>query len=804
MRIRTLILSALLITLLLPLAAQDQQRNSADTITVPEIQPINITDIPEEFDALNLEVSGTWPIINDTVGSSELTTMLPIAQVYLDSVKAIFEDQKEQLTYRSLEAFRLEWSNYATRLQTWKKSVSSRLNKLDKKIQEVELTMGRWSVTKTSLGATEGSEQLLTYIGSALDTLKFIDDALLDRANLNLKLLNDIAEKTAIVNNFLGEIKRMQVDIQAAYFFRDSNPIWKKLSRAAPEGNIFTHIARLFNNNARQIRVFLNNNLSSLYLHLAIFILAIIAFLVIRRRIISHKLISEDTEINQAKSLLIRPLALAIFMSLIAGLLIYENRPVILTEATYLIILLPLFFLLPRIIPANLKPFMVIIIFMFLCYELQIFLDPLSLIRRIVLLVATVLAIWFFVSIRRFNQRNRELVRTSRWHLLVSTARFFIVLLVISFIGNILGYVVLSDYLTNSVIGAVLVTIVFFMFFMILKAITIYGLRLFKKDYWYNEIRINLQNRILRVVSIAIWIIWGITILRIFNLFRFLLEWMENIMGIEWSIGENVTISLGGIISFIIIVVVTFVLANWIKKLFKSEFILRSKIPRGVPAAISMLTRYIIVAFGVYIALVAAGVDLGQFGLIAGALGVGIGFGLQNVVYNFISGLIISFERPIHVGDTIEVGTLMGNVTEIGVRSSKVKTFDGSEVIVPNGNLISNEVINWTLSDQKRRLKIIIRTDYNADPNLVLKIIREEAEKYTNTLKEPPVMALFDGYGDSSLDFTLYFWVYFNVGFTSKSEVALNIYQALKTEGIGVPLPIRRWQQDSGDKPLKS
>jgi small-conductance mechanosensitive channel len=668
----------------------------------------------------------------------------------------------------------------------------------------VELTMGRWSVTKTSLEATEGSEQLLTYIGSALDTLKFIDDALLDRANLNLKLLNDIAEKTAIVNNFLGEIKRMQVDIQAAYFFRDSNPIWKKSSRAAPEGNIFTHIARLFNNNARQIRVFLNNNLSSLYFHLIILLLATVAFFMIRRRIIRYKLITEDTELNQVKALLIRPLSIAVFVSLMAGLLIYENRPVILTEATYLIILLPLFILLPKIVPANLKSFIAIIIIMFLCHELQIFLDPSSLVRRIVLLAATVIAIWFFISIRKFYQRNQELVRTSRWYFLVSTTKFFIALLAISFIGNVLGYVVLSDYLTNSIIGAVLVTIVYYMFYMIMKAITIYGLRLFKKDYWHNEIRINIQNRILRIVRVIIWIIWGITILRIFNLFRLLLEWVENIMGIKWSIGDNVTISLGGIISFLIIIVVTFVLANWIKKLFKSEFILRSKIPRGVPAAISMLTRYIIVAFGVYIALVAAGVDLGQFGLIAGALGVGIGFGLQNVVYNFISGLIISFERPIHVGDTIEVGTLMGNVTEIGVRSSKVKTFDGSEVIVPNGNLISKEVINWTLSDQKRRLKIIIRTDYNADPNLVLKIIREEAEKYTNTLKEPPVMVLFDGYGDSSLDFTLYFWVYFNVGFTSKSEVALNIYQALKTEGIGVPLPMRRWQQDSAGKPLNS
>ena len=804
MTLRTLITTALAILLFIPSFAQEQQENYADTIAAPKIQALDITRIPEAFDELNLEVSQSWQIINDTAASSELAIILPLAQVYLDSVINIFEEQAEQVTYRTLETFRIEWSNYATRLQTWKKTVSSRLNTLNREIQDVEKTGESWAATKRQLEDKEESQQLLVYIDRALDTLDLINGALLDRANLNLRLLNDISEKAAIVNSYLEKIKKMQIDIQSAYFFRDSHPIWKKSPRVEPDGNIFSHIARLFNNNARQIRVFLNNNLSSLYFHLVILIIAVIAFFLIRRRITRIKLISEDPDIIQARDLLLTPLANAIFLGLIAGLIIYENRPVILTEATYLIILIPLFILLPRIIPANLKSFMIISIIMFLSFELQIFLDPASFIRRLLLLITTLVAIWFFNSIRRFSKRNQELVRRSRWHILAGTARVFIILLVISLIGNILGYVVLSDYLTSSIIGAVLVTIVYFTFFMILKAVTVYGLRMYKKDYWYNDIRINIQNRILRLLRIAIWIIWGFTILNLFNLYRFIQDWAGNVMGIEWVLSEDVTISLGGIISFIIVIVVTFILANWIKKLFQSEFILRLKIPRGAPAAISMLTRYIIVAFGVYLALAAAGVDLGKFGLIAGALGVGIGFGLQNVVYNFISGLIISFERPIHVGDTIEVGTLMGNVTEIGVRSSKVKTFDGSEVIVPNGNLISKEVINWTLSDQKRRLKIIIRTDYNADPNLVLKIIREETEKYPNTLKEPPVMALFDGYGDSSLDFTLYFWVYFNVSFTSKSEVALNIYEALKAEGIGVPLPMRRWQQDSGGSPLNS
>jgi len=114
---------------------------------------------------------------------------------------------------------------------------------------------------------------------------------------------------------------------------------------------------------------------------------------------------------------------------------------------------------------------------------------------------------------------------------------------------------------------------------------------------------------------------------------------------------------------------------------------------------------------------------------------IGISFGLQNIVANFNAGLVLSFERPIHVGDAIEVNQLMGNVTEIGVRSSKIKTFDDSEVIVPNGNLIENQLINWTLSDQRRRLIIPVRTSLDANPSQIIKMLNQicwQAPKYPN------------------------------------------------------------------------
>jgi len=269
------------------------------------------------------------------------------------------------------------------------------------------------------------------------------------------------------------------------------------------------------------------------------------------------------------------------------------------------------------------------------------------------------------------------------------------------------------------------------------------------------------------------------------------LELVYSLLESSWTIGTT-TISVGTIISVILVIVITTVVVRLVKVLLEKELFPRIRLSRGVPGAISMIIRYTIVGFGFYFVLSAAGIDLGKFGLIAGALGVGIGFGLQNIVFNFIAGLVLAFERPIQVGDVIEVGTLMGTVTSIGVRSSNVKTYDGSEVIVPNGNLISKEVINWTLSDRKKRRVIPVSVAYGSDPHKVLEILLGAANDHVNVLDTPAPWATFDGFGESSLDFKIRFWAPLDIGMTTMSQVAMSIYDALEKAGINIPFP----QQD--------
>jgi small-conductance mechanosensitive channel len=182
----------------------------------------------------------------------------------------------------------------------------------------------------------------------------------------------------------------------------------------------------------------------------------------------------------------------------------------------------------------------------------------------------------------------------------------------------------------------------------------------------------------------------------------------------------------------------------------------------------------------------------------AGALGLGIGFGLQNVIANFVSGLILVFERPILPGDTVEVNNLMGTVKKIGVRSSKVSTFDGAEVVVPNTNLISNDLINWTLSNNIKRVEILIGTSYDSDPNQILELLTECAYNYENLIKDPPPVALFSDFGNSSLNFRLRFWVDFSISLQAKSDVSVAIYNKFKEYNIEIPFP----QQDVHIKDL--
>jgi small-conductance mechanosensitive channel len=254
-----------------------------------------------------------------------------------------------------------------------------------------------------------------------------------------------------------------------------------------------------------------------------------------------------------------------------------------------------------------------------------------------------------------------------------------------------------------------------------------------------------------------------------------------------------VQVTLGGLLAFALALWVSWLLSRFVSQVLEQEIFSRvGKMPRGVDLAVSTISRYAVLVLGFVTAIAALGVEVGNLALLVSALGVGIGFGMQNVVNNFISGLILLFERPIKVGDRISIESLLGEVTSIGIRASTIRTFDGADVLVPNGDLISNQVTNWTLSDARRRVTLPIGIAYGTPAVKVISLLLEIARRNPDVLQDPEPVAIFTGFGDSALDFELRIWTESGDALTLvRSALGVAVQDALAQAGIEIPLPQR-------------
>jgi len=315
------------------------------------------------------------------------------------------------------------------------------------------------------------------------------------------------------------------------------------------------------------------------------------------------------------------------------------------------------------------------------------------------------------------------------------------------------------------------------------------------KSYQMNstikEFGENLVNRIIKVVKLITVLYWITVTLTQFHIYEPVLEWLLGLLNLKWVLGEGeVTISVKGILVFGLVVLLTIWISRFIRLLLEKEIFPRMKMGRGVPGIISLIVRYFIITVGFIVAMAVLGIKMSSLTILIGALGVGIGFGLQDLINNLVSGFILVFERPIQVGDIVQFGTREGKVKEIGIRSSTIRTYEGSEVIVPNGHLISNELINLTLSDPLMRIEIDIGAEFGTEPQEVIDILTYQAKLHPNIEKNPNPFCIYFGYGDYSLKFRLYCYTYeINSRLRIRSELNLAIHSALQDAKIKIPFP---------------
>lgn len=262
----------------------------------------------------------------------------------------------------------------------------------------------------------------------------------------------------------------------------------------------------------------------------------------------------------------------------------------------------------------------------------------------------------------------------------------------------------------------------------------------------------------------------------------------------------------GHIIELLVLLTVVWISEMLFRRLFLTRVLSRSRLRPSVQFAITKIVRYTFLALGIYLALQAVEVNLNSLAFLAGALGVGVGFGLQNIVSNFISGLIILAEAPVTLGDRVEVGGNIGRVTEINLRSTTIVTTDNICIIVPNSNLITGTVINWSHGDPTVRTRLPVGVAYGTDVELLRRLLLEVAAADPDILKTPEPEVLFIGYGDSAINFELAVWssIMVDKPLRFKSAIYYAIHKTLEANKIEIPFPQRDLHLRSGSLVLQN
>lgn len=272
-----------------------------------------------------------------------------------------------------------------------------------------------------------------------------------------------------------------------------------------------------------------------------------------------------------------------------------------------------------------------------------------------------------------------------------------------------------------------------------------------------------------------------------------------------FELGDN-NLTLNHLLKLVVVLALVLVATRYFRRLLRRKVLARTKLEPDLQYAISRFAGYCFIALGFFFALKVVHLDLSALAVIVGGLGIGIGFGLQNIVSNFISGLIILAERPIAIGHRIEVGGVAGQVTQIKMRSTTVVTNDNITIIVPNSDFITHPVTNWSYGDPKVRMRLPVGVAYGSDVEKLKRVSLEVAAENPFVLKEPAPSVRFLGFGDSALNFELAIWTIEMAQRPTRfrSDLYFAIERKLRENQIEIPFPQRDLHVRSGKLTLET
>jgi potassium efflux system protein len=695
----------------------------------------------------------------------------------------------------ALEQSGAELRESLSRFDLTQRRLSERATQVAAQIENAGNERKTWSATREKLIVAEVDSKVVAPIIRVEAAINEAHMRATERQGVIVKLQSEVAALYEGLSAELDAVEALRLSLVGQIFQRDQPPLWgSEFWTVLTRSDISMRLSVQRERQTSAIAVFYQQRRESIVRHLILTLLfAALAFYL---RPAARNIFSGENDIASVSTIFEGPIVLTALVSFLVALLWVPSEVPALVSYLTAATLVPAVILLRRIVGPPLYPVLNALIAFFFIVQLRNLTVPLAALGRIIFLgeiLAANLMILNFLRPSRLSKIPEEALNSPIFRSVGVGLRLALVATFCAFTAEATGYGALAHLLDRGVVAAVYAAALFYGVVQVAEGVVIFALRVkpLNQLRMVRRHRQLLQGRAERALIWIGWLSWFSFSLAAANLLDPALSGAQVILGAVLPLPE-VTITLGDLVSSALTLWGATLISRFLRFVLEEDVFARMTLVRGRSNTILTLARYAILLVGFVLACMALGFDINRFTLLTGAFGIGIGFGLQSIVNNFVSGLILLTERPIEIGDAISLGETFGEVQKIGIRSSTVRTWQGAEIIVPNSDLITQQVINWTLSDRKRRIEIPVGVAYGTDPRRVIAILESVALETPKVLETPAPYVLFNGFGDSSLDFEIRAWTDdFDDFLMVRSSICLRVVDALSEANIVVPFPQR-------------
>jgi small-conductance mechanosensitive channel len=779
-------------TLLIALDASAQDTPPAQTPVKPaEIVAIPLAEISQRAEKTTLFLSKTAETLSRSASIAKIEEQLPEIQESMKKRRKLLSRALATGGNRSRLFFAsAEWDQTRAQITRWKLTLTQKLEEIRISIELLSKEREIWELTRQDSVGTGAPEAITQRVQA---TLSRVDEASANARQIQASLLtlqDQIVQQDLLAAETLDRIAAVQRESHSSLFQRDAPPLWLDLFAIHPSEH-FDDVRTSIGEDLRKLRDFAEASGSRFLVDLLILIAVIRYASAVKRRLANP--VEGVPPIGSLGELFQRPIAIAVLATILAGRWVHDPFPLGFSTLIGIALLVPLVRLVPLLLPTQMRWVVWVLATLLMLSRMRLILHNAPLASELLFVLEALGMIATLFWLMRPSRLREVPADIRRPRLLGAGMHATLALVSTSLVASALGFREIGVLIGSATLWSVYAAVILFATARALEAAveasfyTAPG----RKLSFVRRRRDAVLRITGRCASALAMIYWGYLTLQFFEILESMKTLANTILDAGLAVGE-IEISLRDVLAFAITIVLAFMLSRLLRFFLEEEAFPRMRLRRGVGNAVATLLQYAILLLGFALALSAAGMDFSRVALFAGAFSVGLGFGLQTVVNNFVSGLILLFERPIQIGDMVEIGGVLGEVRRIGARSSTVRTVEGAEVIVPNANLISDQVVNWTLSDRRRRLEVEVGVAYGTDPEVVLGLLRDVGGAHQTVLDAPSPEALFLGFGESALNFQLRVWIpRFEESYQIRSELGVAINSALRDAGISIPFPQR-------------